>query len=1212
MITINDILKLNLEEDIKNVIDLEDISQDEIQSEIESYIITDGLGKYLSTFISRYTGNIKETGVWLSGFYGSGKSYFGKMLGYLIDNPLINGTSARDRFIPRLAGVKNQSLIENDIRKLDAINSRVIFLDVAKQNTDNGLAFTLFSNFLKNLGFRDDLYGYMEYDLYIDGKLDLLKETSKKISGKEWEEIKKSNREVAKAMRRAFLSMDYTDQEYEDTKNTFSYAIQNFDANKFKEELEKYLSVYTDEKLVFIFDEASEAISQKKFNLLDLEGIAESLSSISNKVWTIAIAQEKLDDVINNANVNKSQLTKVTDRFKTKLHLESNEVDVIIQQRLLLKKDAAHTNLLNYYKQHEGLIGSATNLKSVLSTKTNNADDFATYYPFHKYQFDLLQKFLFSSNALVQTQIAARGMIITTFDVLKKEMRNKELYSFTTAHDLCNEAQTAPPADLANKYSTAKKIIVDKGLDIDGELLLKTLHFLNESELVSTTVENITKTYIDDITAYFDTIDNITKALNLLVEAKILLLSNNNYKITSDLEGKLLEEMNDFDVAFYIKKRDLVDYLKNLTYFRQITSISDGSVNYSFNIYTDHDDEILVTKNSGNPRINVYSLFNIDKDDRQEFIEKLKFDTQQNKDIITLIPDNSKFHEIDSLLEEVKRYGYMQEKYNNDDDGNKRQIIKQFSIIKDEKEKDLINLIEQAYTSGSVVYLFDENLLNKDNFKSNINEIQRKQINNIFTKRLSNQLSEVIGLNVIKEQDEKKLHKYFSGDEFKFFDKNGNFTGDHLKIIEEITSKINKRYLDGKSLEDELSMAPWGYSYGSISTALAVLFRAGRLVVKYNDSEFFSHKERAVHDVFNSGTRFKSARFKSLTKTLKAAEKQQIIESLLDLKYNDITEKRLTYSDSDFDVADAITQLADKQITVLNTLMRSQTDFQALFPNVLKQKEVLQQYNAKTTEANYIEKATDFLSSSNKYIAAVKSISKAEKFIQRNLDKIKGYQRFVEAVNIELDKASLHNEIIKENSRSFNEAMRSDVIDKFQDIQNTAQKIRDAYYQLMVENSEKMSSVYSSLLTEIKNAQTNLNDNYPKELNRRNAESLILLQNYSTNKIVDEVSLEYHVQCQKSNFSLSEIVNYIALAPSKATELQVLEASFVKEQPKQELPVKPGETSKPTPPKKLQLTISKKVMTVSEYRHLLAKQLQSIAGMSNDENVEVTLENREG
>ena len=80
--------------------------------------------------MSEYTGNIKETGVWLSGFYGSGKSYFGKMLGYIIDNKVINGTPARDRFLPRLEGIKNQSLIENDVRRLDTKNSKVVFLDV--------------------------------------------------------------------------------------------------------------------------------------------------------------------------------------------------------------------------------------------------------------------------------------------------------------------------------------------------------------------------------------------------------------------------------------------------------------------------------------------------------------------------------------------------------------------------------------------------------------------------------------------------------------------------------------------------------------------------------------------------------------------------------------------------------------------------------------------------------------------------------------------------------------------------------------------------------------------------------------------------------------------------------------------------------------------------------------------------------------------------
>ena len=333
MTTINQILTLDLQEDIKNVIDLEDRSELEIQQEIESYIVTEGIGQHLQGFTNQFTSNIKETGVWLSGFYGSGKSYFGKMLGYIIDNPVINGTPARDRFIPRLKGVTNESLIENAIRKLDSINSRVVFLDVAKQNTDRGLAFTLFANLLKNLGCRGDLYGYMEFDLLIDGKYDEFKAMAKKLEGQEWDELKKSNRQVAKVMSNVFANMGYSESDYKDTKDVYSAAIDDFSASKFKSELEKYLTFNRDETLVFVFDEASEAISQKKFTLLDLEGVSESLSSISNKVWTIAIAQEKLDDVINNANVNRSQLTKVTDRFKTKIHLESTEVDVIIRKK---------------------------------------------------------------------------------------------------------------------------------------------------------------------------------------------------------------------------------------------------------------------------------------------------------------------------------------------------------------------------------------------------------------------------------------------------------------------------------------------------------------------------------------------------------------------------------------------------------------------------------------------------------------------------------------------------------------------------------------------------------------------------------------------------------------------------------------------------------------------------------------------------------------
>lgn len=187
MTTIKDILVLDFNEDIKNVIDLEDRSEAEIQQEIESYIVTEGIGKHLGEFSDEFTSNIKETGVWLSGFYGSGKSYFGKMLGYIIDNPIINGTPARERFIPRLKGVTDASLIENSIRNLDKINSRVVFLDVAKQNTEYGLAFTLFTSLLKNLGLREDIYGYIEFDLLIDGRFDEFKAIVQRLESEPWD-----------------------------------------------------------------------------------------------------------------------------------------------------------------------------------------------------------------------------------------------------------------------------------------------------------------------------------------------------------------------------------------------------------------------------------------------------------------------------------------------------------------------------------------------------------------------------------------------------------------------------------------------------------------------------------------------------------------------------------------------------------------------------------------------------------------------------------------------------------------------------------------------------------------------------------------------------------------------------------------------------------------------------------------------------------------
>jgi hypothetical protein len=1208
MTKINDILILDLQEDIKHVIDLEDRSEHEIQQEIESYIVTEGIGRHLYNFTNQITSNIKETGVWLSGFYGSGKSYFGKMLGYIIANPVINGTRARDRFIPRLKGVSDESLIENTIRNLDAINSRVIFLDVAKQNTDQGLAFTLFVNLLKSLGFREDLYGYIEFDLYLNGKYDEFKLMAKKVEDQNWDELKKNKLQVAKAMRNIFYQMGYSETDYEETRDVFNAAIQNFSAGKFRDELERYLNFNPDETLVFIFDEASEAISQNKFTLLDLEGLSEALSSIQNKVWTIAIAQEKLDDVINNASVTRNQLTKVTDRFKTKIHLEATEVDVIIRSRLLQKKEQYFQQLKDYYKTNDGLISDATNLKSSFPTKTTSADEFAVYYPFHRYQFDLLQKFLFSSNALVATQIAARGMIITAFDVLRKQMRDQELYAFTPGYAICSEAQTAPPVGLINKYDTARKILKEKNILINGEKLLKTIHLLADSQVLTATAENITKSYMTAIDAYYTIKPDIETALSCLVEDKVLLVSNNTYKITSDMEGKLLEEMKGFDIELYTKKRNLINYIKDYKTFVPVATLTDNSGTFKFSVVSDQDDE-LTSSGSKQLKLVVYSLFNINED-RQDFIEQVKMDTQHHKDLMTLIPDNADFPYIDKLIEEIKRYSIMEEKYTNESDPAKRQIIKDFAAMREEKEKDLRLKIDQAYKNGSLVYMFDEHLLDADTFKAIINDIQRKVVKNIYFKRLPTQLSESMVPKIFTGRKE-ILHTYFTGQDFSFFDKNGNFVGENLKVVEEITAKIKKtQFVDGKTLETDLSGPPWGYSFGTIVVTLAVLLRAGRLSVKYNSDIWFSHKQTTVHEAFNNATKFKSASFKSITQTLTAVQKNSMVQLLMDMEADRYINKKVDWNTTDFELSNAVNLLADHFIGALTTLKDTVNRFDALFPKVAEQKLFLQQYTGKLTENNYIDKALYFIDTGDQFKASIRTILKAQKFIKKNFSKVKDFKRFIEAVEAELKKADRVDEAIQEASEEFSRLYKQDMVKNFGQMQQQAQVVKDAYYLLIKNAGAGMTHEYQILDGKVDAAIRSLKQNYPAELNVQYMEKLENLKQYCQNRIIKEPDLEFSTTCKRCGYSLSDILNYTALVPTKDSELLILQSSFIKETPPPKtIPDDPDPPISPEKvPRKITFRLPGKTMKVKDYKDLLTKQLTELTAASPDEEIEVDFE----
>ena len=98
MTKINDILSIKIKDDIKSVIDLNQQDEQDIVDELEGFILTESLAKHLQDFCDFFVSQTKQPGLWLSGFYGSGKSYFTKMIGFLLKNPTIQGTSFKDRF----------------------------------------------------------------------------------------------------------------------------------------------------------------------------------------------------------------------------------------------------------------------------------------------------------------------------------------------------------------------------------------------------------------------------------------------------------------------------------------------------------------------------------------------------------------------------------------------------------------------------------------------------------------------------------------------------------------------------------------------------------------------------------------------------------------------------------------------------------------------------------------------------------------------------------------------------------------------------------------------------------------------------------------------------------------------------------------------------------------------------------------------------------
>ena len=190
VMTLKTIFNKPVDRPIEGVIKADDEAS--LRLEIEEYVLTNEVEKRLESFLDAYNNYEGANGVWVSGFFGSGKSHLLKMLALLLENRQVDGTSALDLFLPKCG---DNEILRGDLKRAVAIPSKSILFNIdqkadviSKTQID-----ALLAVFVKVF---DEMCGYygkqghiaqFERDLDSRGLFEQFKSAYESTGGQNWE-----------------------------------------------------------------------------------------------------------------------------------------------------------------------------------------------------------------------------------------------------------------------------------------------------------------------------------------------------------------------------------------------------------------------------------------------------------------------------------------------------------------------------------------------------------------------------------------------------------------------------------------------------------------------------------------------------------------------------------------------------------------------------------------------------------------------------------------------------------------------------------------------------------------------------------------------------------------------------------------------------------------------------------------------------------------
>jgi len=545
---------------INGVVKVDQDEEKTLVQELDEYVITKELKKHFITFFNNYSETFDipsdDIGVWISGFFGSGKSHFLKMLSYLLENKEVQGVKTVERFRKKFEDDPATFMLIDKATKGET--DTILFnIDIEGSiNKDKTAVLRVFAKmFYNHLGYYGENLKCAKLEQFIDrqGKTEEFRKVFEEKNGQSWLESRDAF---------AFFEDDVVDTLVEVLGMSETSAHNWFDGSEEVEmsiaQLVTEIKEYTDKKsknyrLLFMVDEMGQYAGGDTDLLLNLQSLVEKIGSeCGGKVWVICTGQEAIDEII---KARENEFSRIQARFVTRLSLSSSSADEVIQKRILKKKPEVKKELESVYETSESILRNLFSFTDALLDIKGytSGNEFAKNFPFVPYQFIVMQKVFAEirkhGNSGKHLSGGERSML-SGFQEAAQKIEDKDEYSLAPFYLFYDTVHTFLDSSIRRVIERCQKAADNKdGIEQQDVEVLKLLYLIRYVDDIPANLDNIVILMADDIR--IDKInmrESVRGSLDRLFSQNYIGRVGDTYNFLTDEEQDIQKEINNTPV----------------------------------------------------------------------------------------------------------------------------------------------------------------------------------------------------------------------------------------------------------------------------------------------------------------------------------------------------------------------------------------------------------------------------------------------------------------------------------------------------------------------------------------------------------------------------------------------------------------------------------------------------------------------------------------